>query len=80
MDLRPDMMRDKTDDALAIGGRQHRACVAQPIGQPVNPEPPVRVQHHLDDARILEPGGDARPKGRAQHACAAGRRLGFERA
>lgn len=44
-----------------------------------NPEPPVRVQHHLDDASILEPGGDARPKCRAQHACAAGRRLGFER-
>ena len=43
MDFSSNMMRDKPDDALTIGGRQHRAGISQPVGQSVDPEPSVRV-------------------------------------
>jgi len=79
MDFSSNMMRNKPDDALAIGWGQDSASVSQTVGQPVDPEPSVRVQHHFDDVRFFEPGGDAGPKCSAQHACAAGRRLGVER-
>ena len=40
-------------------------------GQPVDPEPTIRVEHHLDDLGILQKPGDVRAKGGAQHAAAA---------
>ena len=71
MDLRADMVRDETDDALSVRGGEALARVGQPAGQPVDPEPPVGVQHNLDDVRVFEEGGDRRSEGRAQHARAA---------
>ena len=49
MNLGADMVRDQAHDALAIGGRQALAGIGEPFGQPVDPEPPVGVEHHLDD-------------------------------
>ena len=71
MHLGADMMRDEADDALAIGGRQTLAGIGQPFGQPVDPEPAVGVEHHLDDGGVFQKRGDGGPERRAQHARAA---------
>jgi hypothetical protein len=68
MDLGADMMRDQADDALAIGGRQ-RSPVSDSPSEPVDPDAPVRVQHHLDD------GASSRNRAMAGRArCAASAR------
>ena len=54
MNLRADMMRDQPHDAFAIGGRQVAARIGQPFGQSVDPDAPVRVQHHLDDGHVFQ--------------------------
>jgi hypothetical protein len=36
VDLGSDMMRDKADDAFAIGKRQPFPCVRKPVRQPVD--------------------------------------------
>jgi hypothetical protein len=59
MNLGADMMGDQPHDAFAIGGRQRLARIGQPFGEPVDPEPPVGVQHHLDD------GGSSRNRAMA---------------
>ncbi len=51
MNFDADMVRDETDDALAIGGGQQLAGVADAFAQPIEPQPPVRIQHHLDNGR-----------------------------
>lgn len=63
-----DVMRDEADDALAVRGPEHRAGIGQSFRQAVDPQPPVRVEHHLDDGGIFQESGDVRPKRRAQHA------------
>jgi len=75
MDLGTDMMRDEANDAFAVSGRQLLACVAQPFREPVDPQPPVRVQHHLDDGGVFQMPGDGRTQRRAQHPRAAGKTL-----
>ena len=75
MDLGADMMRDEADDALAVGRRQLLAGVGKAFGQPVDPEPPVGVEHHLDDRGVFQEPGDGRPERGAQHARAARDRL-----
>ena len=52
-------------------GDQRLAGIGEALAQPVDPEPPVRVEHHLDDGRIFEQAGDGGPERRAQHARAA---------
>ncbi len=71
MNLRADMMRDQPNDAFAIGGGQALARVGKPFGQAVDPQPPVRVQHHLDHGRVFKQPGDGRTERGAQHARAA---------
>jgi hypothetical protein len=66
MDLGADMMRDQANDALAIGGRQSFAGVGKPFRKPVDPEPPIGVEHHLDDADLPETW-----RSRARGRCAA---------
>ena len=75
MNLCADMMRDQPHDAFAIGGGQALARVGKPFGQAVDPQPPVRVQHHLDHGRVFEQPGNGGAERGAQHACAA--RNGF---
>lgn len=71
MNLGADMVRDESNDALAIGRRQPFTRVGESFGEPVDPEPPIGVEHHLDDKRVFQELGDRRSEGRAQHACAA---------
>ena len=71
MDLGTDVMRDEPDDSFAIGGRQRLARIGQTFGQPVDPDAPVRVQHHFDHGRVFEQPGDGRAERRAQHSRAA---------
>ena len=71
MNLGADMVGDEADDALAVGGRQAFSGIGQSARQPVDPEPPIGVEHHLDDGRVFEEGGDRRTERGAQHARAA---------
>ena len=50
MDFGADMVGDQANDPFAIGRRQPLTRIGKPARQPVDPEPPVGVQHHLDDA------------------------------
>jgi hypothetical protein len=43
----------------------------QALGEPVDPQPPIRVQHHLDDRFVFEIARDGRAERRAQHPRAA---------
>jgi len=64
-------MRDEADDALAVRGRQTLSGVGKALGQPVNPEPSIGIEHHLDDRRVFQESGDGGAKGGAQHARAS---------
>jgi hypothetical protein len=48
-----DVMRDQPDDALSVSRQQRRAGIGQTLGETINPEPAVGVQHHLDDSVIF---------------------------
>jgi hypothetical protein len=71
MTLDTDMVRDQPDDAFAVCGGQHLAGIANPLAEPIEPKSAVRVQHHLDDGGVVEPGCDRRSQRRAQHPRAA---------
>ena len=73
-----DMMGDEPDDALGVGGRDAAAGVFQSPRQPVDPEPAVGVEHHLDNGGVFEVASDRRSERGAQHARAAGEGLGLE--
>jgi len=79
MDLGADMVGDEADDALAVRRRQPLAGVGEAVAEPVDPQPPVGVQHYLEDGRVREPGGDVRPERSPEHAGAALDRFGLER-
>jgi hypothetical protein len=77
MNLGADMMGDETDDPLAVWRRQQLTRIGKPFGKPVDPEPPIGIEHHLDDRGIFQKAGDRRPEGRAQHAGTAKERFRF---
>ena len=79
MHLDADMVRDEPHDPLGVGGRHPTAGILQPARQPVDPEPAVGIEHHLDDARVFEIARDCRSERGAQHARAAGKGFGPER-
>src|ERR1700733_9505162 len=79
MNLDADMMRDEANDAFGIRRGDAEASVLKATRQSVDPEPTVRVQHHLDDAGIFEIAGNRWPKRSAQHARATGEGFGPER-
>ena len=56
----------------ASAGRDPAAGVLKPARQPVDPEPAIGIEHHLDDAGVFEIAGDRGAKRGAQHARAAG--------
>jgi hypothetical protein len=78
MDLDADMMGDEPHDPLGVGRRNAAAGVLEAAGQPVDPNPAVGIEHHLDDARIFEIAGDRRSERGAQHPHAAGEGFGSE--
>ncbi len=69
------MVGDEPHDALAVGGIEPFARVGEAVRKAVDPEPPVWVQHHLDDDGIVEEAGDGGAERRAQHPCATRSRL-----
>ena len=77
MNLGADVMGDQTNNALAIGRRQSFTCVGETLRQSVDPEPPIGVEHHLDDRGVFQERGDRGAKGGAQHARTAKDRLRF---
>jgi len=71
MDFGADMVCDEADDALAVRCRQPLARIGQPLGEAVDPEPTIGIQHHLDDAGVVEIARDGGAKRGAQHPRAA---------
>jgi hypothetical protein len=71
MHLGADMVGDEADDALAIDCGKSLSRIEQSVREPVDPEPPIRVEHDLDDRGVFQESGDRRPQRGAQHACAA---------
>ncbi|MEY9612744.1 hypothetical protein ABIF21_005618 [Bradyrhizobium elkanii] len=78
MHLSADMVRDQAHDPLAVGGGHRSSAILQPAGQPVDPEPAVGVEHHLDDRGVFEEGRDRGAKRGAQHARAPRKRFRME--
>lgn len=78
MDLHADMVGDQPDDPFAVDGREDLAGVDQPLTDPIDPQPTVGIEHHLDDRDILEPARDGRSQRRTQHPRAALGRFGTE--
>jgi len=77
--LSTDMVGDEADNTLAVAEGEALARVAEAFREPVDPQPAVRVEHHLDDAGVLEPRCDIGAKCGAQHARAPHGPLGLER-
>src|SRR3546814_14726571 len=75
MDFGADMMGDEANDTLAVGRREQFTRVGKPSGKPVDPEPPIGVEHHPVDRGVFQKPGDRRPEGRATHARTAKDRL-----
>ena len=76
MNLGADMVRDEAHDPLAVGCGQRAPAILEAARQPVDPEPAVGVEHHLDDRRVFEEGRDRGAERGAQHARAARGGLG----
>ena len=72
MHLDADMVRDQAHDAFGVRRRDAAAGVFEAARQPVDPQPTVGIEHHLDDGGIFEIAGDRGPERGAQHARAAG--------
>ena len=67
MDLGANMVGNQPDDALAVSGGHYVAGISQAFAEPVDPEPPVWIEHYLDDGGVFEPSRNRRSKRRAQH-------------
>jgi hypothetical protein len=78
MHLGADVMRDQAHNPLAVGGGHHPAAILQSARQAVDPQPAVRIEHHLDDRGVFKEGRDRRTEGSAQHARAAREGLRME--
>lgn len=76
MNLYADMMCDKTHDAFACRCAHRLACVRQTFGKPVDPQTPVRVQHHFNDGWVFQKTCNGGPSAvrnmRAPRATASG--------
>jgi hypothetical protein len=53
MNLGADMVRDQTHDPLAIGGRHGPSGALHAARQPVDPDPALGIEHHLDDRGVF---------------------------
>ncbi len=72
----PDVVGDKPDDALAVGRRQPLTGVSEALGQPVDPEPTIWIEQHLQlIAGSSSQAAISRPERCAQHARSAGDRF-----
>jgi hypothetical protein len=53
MNLSAYVMGDQSNDAFAVGSGQALVSLRQPSRQPVNPQPSIGIEHHLNDRRIF---------------------------
>ena len=74
-----DVVRHQPNDAFSVGGREALACVRQAARQPVDPQPAIGVEHHLDDRGVLQVSRNGGAKRAAEHARAARDRLCLSR-
>jgi hypothetical protein len=68
MHVGTDVMGDQSHDTLAVFGRKVSAGIAEACAEPIDPEPTVRVEHHLDDGVVVEPGRYIAAECRPEHA------------
>jgi hypothetical protein len=61
--LDADMVRNQPNDALA--------CVGQAFREAIDPQPPVWIDHHLDNTKVFQQTGNAGAERIAQHARAS---------
>jgi hypothetical protein len=67
VNLGANMMRDQPDDAFPVGSGQAFVGFRQTLREPINPQPTVRIEHHLDDRGIFKVARDGWTECRAQH-------------
>jgi len=78
VNLGTDMMGNKADDALALGGRKPLAGVGEAGSEPVHPQTTIGIEHDLNDRRLCQPGSDCGAERGLQHAPAAGLTFGLK--
>jgi hypothetical protein len=71
MDFDANMVCNQSNNALAIRVGNAMIGRAKPFGQTIYPQSPIRIEHDLDDLRIVKVFGDGPAKRGAQHAAAA---------
>jgi hypothetical protein len=79
VNLDPDMVGDQADDAFAIGRRKSLAGIGDASAQPIHPQSPIRIEHHLDDRWIVEPARDGRAERGTQHPGTSSTGFGTDR-
>ncbi|SAY46658.1 hypothetical protein KRIGEM_03444 [Komagataeibacter rhaeticus] len=79
MDFCPDMMGNEPHDTFSIGRIDPGARILHSACQTVDPEPSVRVEHHLGDGGIVEMTGNCGSQCGTQHAGSTGSRFGTRR-
>ena len=73
MDFGPAVTGDQADDPLDLRGIVADLSVGPPLTEPVEPQQAIGIDHHLDDQRVGERGGDGRSHRGAQHRAATAR-------
>jgi len=69
----------QSNDALPIRGRHYFSGVCQTIRQPVDPQPAIRIEHHLNDRWIFQKARDCWAERRAEHTRPTRDRLRLKR-
>jgi hypothetical protein len=63
-----DVMGDQSDNAFPVGGGQTLTGIRQAARKPVDPQPTIGVEQHLNDVRIVQKTCDPSAERCAQHA------------
>jgi len=71
-------MGNEPHDALAVGCSKALAGIREAPREPIDPEPTVGIEHHLDDDGIFEPSRNRWSERGAQHARTTRYDLGLE--
>ena len=78
MNFHTDMEGQKPHDTFGVHWRNVYGGIFEAAGQTIDPETPVRIEHHLHDRGVLEKTRDGRTERGAQHSRAAGSALGSD--
>lgn len=74
-----DVMRHQPNNAFPVSSREALSRVRQAARQPINPQPAIGVEHHLDDRGVLQISRNGGAERAAEHARAARDRLCLSR-